>query len=438
MELKKILFLAKRYDLVVGDCFQLFFRGIICVMDPYHFYIKVTCKKGLLYKRYYTYTPKPGDEGDYEFKVELFDDYHRLVEEGTSTLHVVSAVKPSSQKTILCFGDSLTFNGVWPNEAHRHFCHEGGSPLGLNMGDCLRFVGGMQKEDTGYEGFGGWKWKEFCTDDYIGPTSNVWVTCDHNKTEHDQHSIWETKGKKWVLESIDEGRLKFKRGEGNWSIAREIGDKFTHVDGGINHEDIIVKSFDYSEVSPFYDATIKGPNFKGYCEKHGYADLDYVYILLSWNGQWIPFNNDFSNHDPYIRMILDRIHNDFPKCKVGLIGIQSPSVTGGISANYGCTGPYSDMLGEMVTAYQYDEYLENLCLEDQYKDFVRYIDMKAQFDVEYSMPYMEKVVNTRSEVKELIGTNAVHPSMNGYLQISDAFFRALVADLSDHEPKEEK
>ena len=55
--------------------------------------------------------------------------------------------------------------------------------------------------------------------------------------------------------------------------------------------------------------------------------------------------------------------------------------------------------------------------------------MKAQFDVEYNMPAIETKVNARSEITEMVGTNGVHPTMAGYLQIGDVFFRALVADM---------
>ena len=57
--------------------------------------------------------------------------------------------------------------------------------------------------------------------------------------------------------------------------------------------------------------------------------------------------------------------------------------------------------------------------------------MKAQFDVEYNMPSTMVKVNTRSDVLERIGTNGVHPTMAGYLQIGDVFFRALVHDLKN-------
>ena len=57
--------------------------------------------------------------------------------------------------------------------------------------------------------------------------------------------------------------------------------------------------------------------------------------------------------------------------------------------------------------------------------------MKAQFDVENNMPASEMQVNIRNKKTERVGTNGVHPTMEGYLQIGDVFYRALVADMKD-------
>lgn len=428
---EKLLYLPKSYDLVVGDTFELFYRGVIRSMNPYKYYIYVNCEKGTPYPRYYTYTPKDNEVGEYELTITLYDDYHQEIEQAKSILKVVSPKKPKRKVNVLCFGDSLTFNGVWPYEGYRRFCKDDGEPKGLGFVNSLNFLGTMKKEEIGYEGYGGWKWREFCTNEAVSTISSVWVDVEkHSLDENDQHSIWTSGNLYWVLESIEEKRLKFKRGAGNYSCNPSVGDTFKHVEGGIHKDELKVLKYEYEQGNPFYDEDIKGPNFKKYCSKHGYDGIDYVYILLSWNGQYIPYNHDFSIHEPFIRMILNRIHLDYPMAKVRLLGIQSPSINGGIAANYGASGYYSDVFGEVSTAYYYDEFLEKLTLEDEYKDYCRYIDMKSQFDVEYNMPSTLLPVNKRNKTTERIGTNGVHPIMEGYLQIGDCFFRALVADMA--------
>ena len=429
---QKLLYLAKNYDLVIGDRFELFYRGVIRSMNPYKYYIYVTSPKGKPFPRYYEYTPKEGEEGNYPLSISLIDDYGNVIEEASTNLHVVKPIKPNRKVNILCIGDSLTVNGVWPYEAYRRIVKEDGEPKGLGFGDCLNFVGTLRKEEVCYEGYGGWQWKHFVTNEAVSMQSSVWIDVEkHNLDEHDQHSIWKSNNLKWVLESIEEKKLKFKRGEGNYSCLPTIGTIFENIDGGIHKESIDVKGYTFEKGNPFYDEELKGPNFKKYCDKNGFNDIDYFYILLTWNGQYIPYNSDFSHFEPYIKAILDRIHLDYPKANVRLIGIQSPSINGGIAANYGASGPYSDVFGEVCTILNYNEYLEKLCDRDEYKDYCKYIDMKAQFDIEYNMPSTMAKVNNRNNTLERLGTNGVHPTMEGYLQIGDVFYRALVSDLEN-------
>lgn len=427
---EKILFLAKNYDLVIGDTFELFYRGVIRSMNPYKYYIYINSPKGRAYPRFYTYTPGENDEGDYPLTLTLYDDFGNVIEKAETTLHVHKPVAPSKKVNILCFGDSLTFNGVWPYEGFRRFTKDDGEPKGLGFKDTLNFIGTMKKEEVGYEGYGGWQWRHFVNNEAVSMTSSVWIEVDsHNLDENDQHSVWQSNNLKWVLESIEEKKLKFKRGDGNYSCLPTIGEVFTNVSGGEHLDDIQVKKYYFEKGNPFYDEQLNGPNFEKYCENNNFEGIDFCYILLTWNGQFKPYNKDFSHYEPYIKSIVERIHLDYPKAQVRLIGIQSPSINGGIAANYGANGPYHDVFGEVSTAYCYNEYLENFCERDEYKSFCKYIDMKAQFDVEYNMPSTMMKVNVRNEETHRVGTNGVHPTMNGYLQIGDVFYRALVADM---------
>ena len=427
---KKLLYLAENYDLVIGDTFELFYRGVVRSMNPYKYYIYVTSPKGRPYPRYYTYTPGVGDEGDYPLTITLYDDFGNAIDTATTNLHVVKPVRPKKKMNILCVGDSITFNGVWPYEGFRRFTKNDGNPVGLGFSDTLNFIGTMKKEEVGYEGYGGWQWRHFVKNEAVSTTSSVWVEVEnHELDENDQHSTWQSNNLKWVLESIEDKKFKFKRGPGNYSCLPTLGEVFTNVEGGIHTGDIKVSKYYFEKGNPFYDEEIDSPNFKKYCLDNNFEGIDYLYILLTWNGQYKPFNDDFSHFEPFIVEFINRAKEDFPNIKVRLIGIHSPSIDGGIAANYGASGFYSDVFGEVTTAFNYDLYLENLCKRDEYKDFCRYIDMKAQFDVENNMPATMLKVNNRNERLERIGTNGVHPTMEGYLQIGDVFYRALVADM---------
>ena len=102
-----------------------------------------------------------------------------------------------------------------------------------------------------------------------------------------------------------------------------------------------------------------------------------------------------------------------------------PSQNGGMGANSGVTGSYSDDYGILVSAMNYNKCLEEFCKLGKYSSFVKYVDVAGQFDTDYNMPSKDKPVNNRSETTEVIGTNGVHPIINGYYQIADAVFRSL-------------
>lgn len=432
----KFVYLAKKYDLVIGDTFEMFYRGVIRLNNPYKYYILVRCEKGNPFPRYFTYTPKDGDEGEYKLTITLLDDEQNVVDEGTTTLVVTKPKAPSKKLNILCFGDSITYNGVWPMEGYRRFVSNDGTPAGLGFKDTINMIGTCKKEENGlsigYEGYGSWSWKSFCTSDLVSSVSPVWVKVKkHNLDENDQHSVYKSGKLQWILETIEDNKLKFKRGAGNYSPAPVIENLFEHISGGIHSENIEIESYEFEMGNPFWSKEKQDVDFKDYVARHNYGGIDMVYILLTWNGQYQPYNKNFSHHDVYLRQMLDTIHRDYPNAYITLLGIQICSVNGGMASSYGANGPYSDMFGEVSTAFYYNEYLEKVTEEDCYKDFVRYVDTKAQFDSEYNMPAIEKPVNARSQIKELIGTNGAHPNMAGYLQMGDVFYRALVKDIVD-------
>lgn len=188
-----------------------------------------------------------------------------------------------------------------------------------------------------------------------------------------------------------------------------------------------------SDKSPFYNTETKAIDFKTYLTKFNETHLDYVYLFLSWNGHR-NVNENYTVDSPYfkkIRTLMDLIHQDFPSCRIRLFGLQMPSQNGGMGTNYGTGYPYSDSYGMLLTAFNFNKTLEALSNLKSYSSFVNYIDVAGQFDTDYNMPSTNKPVNNRSDETEVIGTNGVHPSMNGYLQIGDAFFRSLVNDFRE-------
>lgn len=423
---KHLISLPKKYYLVIGDKFELFYRGVIRMHNPYQYYCIANCSKGYTYNRYYTYTPAPGDEGEYKLTISLVDDFGEVIE-SKETILVVNKISDTKPLNILCIGDSLTYNGVWPMVGYKRY-----SEIFPNK---LSFIGKMKKEEDGlkigYEGYGGWQWKTFASEYNNSYTSSVWVTCKHNLDDSSQHTIWKCNDLLWVLETIEKDKLKFKRGEGNNKVNPELSGQFEIVSNDRKLDNITIDSYEYSEGNPFFNKKINDIDFKYYVNENGFNDPDLVFILLTWNGQYKPYNTDFSIHSENSQKIIRNIHASFPKAKIGLLGIQLPCPNGGITACYGANGYYYDWYGETITAFNYNEWLEGLANNDEYKDYVRYFDIKSLFDSEYNYWTKDSPVNNRQTITERIGVNGLHPNMNGYLQIGDAFYKALVSMIKE-------
>ena len=433
--INKHIFLAEKYDLVVGDKFEMFYRGIIRKFNPYNNYIQIECPKGNPFPRYFTFTPTIDDIGEYDFKLSIIDDDRNVIETASTKLIVHKIPKVEKTYTCLCFGDSLTYNGVWVKEGYRRLTRSDGEPKGSGLEKAISLIGRcttkLDNEDIHYEGYGSWTWKSYCTTFCVSADSAIWVDVEnHHLKESDQHSSWLNNGSCWIIESIEEKRIKFKRGPGNRSVTPTIIDTFVRED---DHNELLkIKHYQFERGNPFYDEDLQENNFKKYAAEMKVDKIDLVYILLTWNGLYIPYNTNFEHHFTYARTIIEQLHRDYPNVHITVLGIPICSVNGGIAYNYGACGPYSDMLGTVSTAFNYNCLLEELTKEYDYCSFV---DLKAQFDTEYNMPYEMRKVNARSDVLEPIGNNGVHPNMNGYLQMGDVFYRALIADLNNLQNK---
>ena len=341
--------LADTYTLVVGDNFQLFYRSIVQAPDPYGYYIKLEGKKGHAYNRYYEFKPESADAGmTYELKVSVCDANGVEYGSDTTKLVVVSdKVKSNDEKVVLCFGDSLTYNGVWVAQGISKYHQAGGTKV--------KTIGSMSKTINGvtsyYEGNSGWQWS-------------------------------------------------------------------TYING------------DGSKSSPFASSSSStGISFKEYAAKFNVNQIDELYILLTWNGIGGKFR-EFSFTDSLFsnaKKIIDQFHKDFPNGKVTLIGIPKPSMNAGLGAYYELNIGYADNYAQSVTVMNYNQFMEDWSKLDDYKSFLTYIDGMGQFDSEYNMPTEGKPVNNQNSTQEQVGNAmGMHPTNNGYMQIGDTFFRALM------------
>ena len=409
---------------IVGDTLQLFFRGIIKAVDPYKYNIVVSCSKGKQYPRYFEYTPTIQDVGQTNFTITVKDNNRKIISTKQCLLVTKNIVaSPSDTINVACFGDSLTASGAWCKEAHRRLVESDGSPVGKGLAN-IQFVGSKKIGTTGYFGVGGWTWDSYTTQGrpayrfQVSGVSSLAVG-----------AVYTNNGNTFTIMEVN-----VTAGSGNIlcsvsSLTPAPTDSGTLTkSSGTGDSTITFSSYSQDTQNPLWDYGANKMTFIPYANTVADGNINVVYTLLSWNGQ-VPGKENFSDVIAKIKIFADTLHSEFPNTKLKIMGIQVPSINGGMGANYGATGTsYADGYGMVVTALNQNKAYQDFANSEGYKDFVEFVNISAEFDTEYNMPYSETNVNTRSTVKEKRGTNGVHPSTEGYYQIADTVFRNFIAN----------
>lgn len=420
---------------VVGDTLQLFYRGYIESPYPWVYNIEFICNIGQNTPRYYEVTPTAEQIGDHTVTIRVRDAHDKILAEAKSKI-TVDAVgsSPSNEKNVLCIGDSLTSGGAWPEELRRRLITADGAPEGNGLTN-ITFIGTVRRNQTLYEGYGGWTWGSYLLPP-DGTKLDMWVYGTHDKDITDQHSLWkDTNGAIWSMETIETSRIKFTRYQSHTSPMPIGSGTLTHYQNATHTANISYTSTAYGSGNPFWNAETGTVDFENYCSQHGWSGIDYVITLLSWNALAGYQNSNapglIATHVTNAKRLLSRLHEQYPNAKVKMMGIPLPSVNGGTGQSYGANSVYSNWYGLVRTVMSMNIAYQEMANEDDYKDWIEFVNVSGQFDADYNMPYKVKAVNTRdSENTELVGTNGVHPSMNGYMQIADAAYRALIPEIT--------
>lgn len=411
---------------VVGDTLQLFYRGMIKAVNPYNYDILVTCSKGKQTPRYFEYTPTASDIGTTSFMLNLKDNNGVLVASKSCKLQTVAAPKsPATGINVLCFGDSNTAGGEWVKETYRRLTSTDGSPVGSGLQN-IQFCGSKKGGGAGWFGVGGWSWKTFTTAGnpafrfYVTGVSaiSVGAVYSHNGFSYTVREVNVTDGTGNILcetsaqsnTPLESGTLTKTSGNGTNSIT------FT--------------SFIVDAQNPLWDSANNKMSFIPYANEVANGQIDVVYTSLTWNGVAANMSkDDFADIILQITTFADTLHAEFPKAKLKLLGQNTPSLKGGMGANYGATGTgYADGYGMFRTILSMNEAYQQFANSEGYSDFVEFVNVASQFDVENNMRSAEFAVNIRNSKKELLDTNGVHPGDSGYMQIADVVYRNFVAN----------
>jgi lysophospholipase L1-like esterase len=413
--------LPEQYALVVGDTFELFYKGIVNAVNPDLFDVCVTCAKGNAYTKRYVWTPTAADVGSHALTVELYGINHNLL--ATKTIQLVvknKATSPAAPVNVLCVGDSLTTGGTWVAEFQRRLIATGGTPAGDGLTN-INFIGTRDNGTVRYEGYGGWKFESYLSAQV--DTNRRVITCAHDKVEAvDQHSVYkDAKGVQWKIETVYDGSLLIIAVTGEGTDFPATG-TLTWVSGGVNHADIVYTATESAPGNPFWNVAENKVDIAGYAEKLGVSSIDYVYVLLGWNDA----AKNEEDYKLYAAKFVQHFRSYNDNIKIVYMGLQIPA-RDGLGANYGANGTYADYYGLMQYVFDVDKWYSDL--KSQYPNHLTTVNIAGQFDTEHNSITATRPVNVRSTETETYQSNGVHPAKAGYMQIADAVYRDLTHKL---------
>ena len=422
--MKRYLYLPKQYDLVVNEPFELFFKGIVnCVtIDTYDFELSYTDGKnrGKGFHHKYYFVPSEEDIGVHTLNIRLRNNEGDILDEASCNINVVETpVSPKRERVILLMGASDTGPGVWTSELGRRLTKTGGEPEGLGL-ENICFIGSREKNDVRYEGYGGWTFLSYVTDNKRNDFMNIYGDFSDKNPEVDQHSTYrDEKGQIWKLETLTPTKMKIICANALGVLPSTEGGHLVHENGGENLGDIVYTSAECADSNPFWNAEKGSNDFRTYAKKFGKDRIDEIVVTLTWNS--FAWTNE--RYEETMRKFIASVHADFPDCHITLVGGLFP-LRDGFAQNYGISWPWFPRL---ETLRAFDDIREKVALEDPER--LSFVHMASQYDSDNNGIYAEFPVNTRNQKTVTLGSNGLHISQAGQHQLCDAVYRNLATRL---------
>lgn len=436
---KPALNIGSKIYAVVGDTLQIFKKSIVDSLGiPY--IMKIESAKGRVYPRYWEYTPNADDVGSSEIKFSLLNVDGSVIDERIVSLITVNASNTS--KNVLNIGDSTMANGEIPIELSRRIKGTNGvatAPTALALSN-INVVGRIKNGDrtVGWEGTGGWSYANYTSQG--SRAVRFQVTNAQSITVKDLIRISATNSYGYYQFEVTE--VNVTNGTGNiravFSYTTPYSSNFLNevsASGNLtNTNNLVVGSYlSFTEefYQPFWNTTTNQFDIKTYVNDYCGNKVDYIFILLGINSLY--GTKPFASVDSVLdscKNLLRKIHADLPNTKILLSTNNLVSQNGGLGFNYNAQtyfGQYNvEVINHLIFAMNKAYY--TLETDTEFMQYVEVINTHAQFDADNAFPITTKNVNTRSGETESVGTNGVHPTNNGYWQIADAEFRALLAN----------
>ena len=441
---ENLLQLPEQYDLVVGDPFELFYKGISLCLDSdvfaYELRFSDGKNRGHNYTKKYVWTPEEKDIGVHTLTISVRDNLGNILDTGTVKLNVVNKPQsPEKPLTFLFIGASNNAGGKWSGEVIRRLTASSSttvsnSAYGLKCDGLtnIETIGTQKKSfdygDFYYEGYGGWSFESYTTD-YSKRPYFVYISGDYSSLALSQHSFYrDSNNQIWKLETIEEERLKLiavnSVGGNIDTSCKEIpaSGSLTLVSGAADDaKTISYTSTAYAEGNPFWSVEKGRNDFLAYAEKHGVESIDEVVVNLGWNS----INGSAESFAESARDLIDGILADFPDCHINLVTLALPA-RDGLGENYGTSWNYYE---KCAKAFEFQDALIELSNEEKYGDSVSVISVFGQIDTENGYLTTDRPINNRVPATESMQYNGVHFNDSGHYQQADAIYRHIVTRL---------
>lgn len=424
--MKRYLYIPKQYDLVVGETFELFYRGIVnsVSIDTYDFEISYSDRRnrGKGFARKYIFTPTEADVGLHEMTVRLWSNEGEVLDEATCKVNIVPPPKdPEEERVILLMGASDAGPGVWPAELGRRFLATDGEPCGLGFKNVC-FIGSREKDGIRYEGYGGWTFTSYMTENRLDNFMNIYGDFSDKVAAVDQHSHYrDENGEVWKLETVTPTRIKLICYRAAAKLPSLEGGRLVHESGGKNLGDIVYTSAERADANPYWNDEKGADDFRSYAKKFGKDKIDEIVVTLTWNSHsWTK-----EVYKETVKKFVDTVHADFPDCHITFVGGYFPG-RDGCGQNYGISWPW---FPKLMKLREFDDAREELVAEDP--THLSFVHLSSRYDSDNNGMYAEFPVNARNQETETLCSNALHVAPCGSHQISDAVFCHLATRMQD-------
>lgn len=430
------------YYAVVGEEFNLYYDGIVNSMDaglqsPKNIYIDIQCpdlqnasnQVGVRRERMWQITASKLTEqyiGEHDIQITAYREYGEMIDRKIVKLKIVSNAPLSSQKYILCIGDSLTNNGPIVSTCGNHFQSIGGTqPI---------FIGQRITDGYKHEGYPGYTFGSFVTNAskyayviFDVPRGISVSVNDKYKTKDSIYTIRDIR-----IEGLDNKlRLRCERSSG--STEPDPTGILTKITGSSSSaRSIEYSAYERESGNPFWNLETNCVDFTKYREKMGMGanKFDIVFIMLGTNdsiGDEKQMNGSLINAKTLINAILEDADSYPTKILLQMVPADANTISS--------WQVYSDILGSGRKIGYWKNYwsLRKLLYEEftksEWENKVILGQAPLGVDRYYGYPYSEVISSQRIQINEVYHTNSVHPNADGYKQFGDGYYLQAKANL---------